>query len=226
MESMNKEVSMNHEKIAELVDREPTPQERVFLEAHPYWARELEAMRLQTEDLSALPILMPPRGDWEHLEGRLRSEGLISEANGRWIRVPALGHPMMRVAAAFLLFLGGAFSGVAFARSAALPTFAAFDVAEVSSLNEAAGLVERAEQQYVSSLHRYRQLAEREGRSADVGLDPNRRAEALGLLVEASRNALRSAPYDPFINGMLVNTLAEQQAVVQQANRKRDDNWF
>ncbi len=219
--------SMNHETIAELVERAPTAAERAFLDAHPYWAAELEAMRRQTEDLSALPRMMPPRGDWEHLEGRLRAEGLISDAKGRWIRVPALGSGMGRIAAGVLLFLAGGLSGTAVARATApVGPAAAFDVASVSSLDEAAGLVERTEQQYVSSLHRYRQLAERDGRTPGASVDPRQKAEALEMLVQASRNALRSAPYDPFINGMLVNTLAEQEAIVRQVDRKRDDNWF
>jgi len=219
--------SVNHEKLAEMVDRDLTPAEQSFLDQNPYWADELEAMREQTDGLAALPRMMPPRGDWEHLEARLRAEGLVSDARERWIRVPALRGGLSRAAAAILLFLAGGVSGTTLARTAGPGTVVgALDVAAVSTLDEAAGLVERTEQQYVSSLHRYRQLAEREGRTPGASVDPRRKAEALELLVQASRNALRSAPYDPFINGMLVNALAEQEAIVRQVDRSRDDNWF
>ncbi|MEZ4417499.1 MAG: hypothetical protein R3E10_17225 [Gemmatimonadota bacterium] len=218
---------LTHEWIAELVDREPTTQERELLDANPFWAAELEAMRAQTRDLAGLPRMVPPRGDWEHLEARLLSEGLITPAGAGWIRVPTFGTAWTRLAAAVVLFLGGSLTGATLARSGpASGPPRAFDVAGVASLDEAADLVERTEQQYVSSLHRYRQLAERAGRDPGASLDPSRRAEALDLLVQASRNALRTAPYDPFINGILVNALAEQQAVVRQTGRGTDDNWF
>lgn len=220
---------VNLEWIAELVDREPTAEERALLAAHPEWAAELETLKAQTRDLAALPRMMPPAGDWEHLEARLLSEGLITSPHARWIRVPSLASGWTRLAAALVLFLGGGVAGSGVTRAtlaANAPSGTPIDVASVASLDEAAELVERTEQQYVSSLHRYRQLAERTGRDPGASLDPARRAEALDVLVQASRSALRSAPYDPFINGILVNALAERQAVVSQAGRGRDDNWY
>ena len=55
-------------------------------------------------------------------------------------------------------------------------------------------------------------------------MDPGERAAALDLLVQASENALRRAPDDPFINLFLVSTLAERRATSGAASS--EDNWF
>ena len=95
------------ENLARLVDEAPTPGERDHLDACKACTAELAALREQTQELGALPELLPPMGDWRVLEARLRSEGLIEDA-GLFRRLGlAQTPPWMKAAAAVLLFLGG-----------------------------------------------------------------------------------------------------------------------
>ena len=87
------------EWLAELVDRDPTTDEQTQLDANPHWRDELEALRRQSEALGNLPRMQPPRGDWQMLEARLTSEGLIRHQKNKWLSLP-LSSGWTRVAAA------------------------------------------------------------------------------------------------------------------------------
>ena len=210
---------MNLEWLAELADREPTAEEQAILDEHPEWAAELDALRAQTEALGELPSLRPPRGDWAALEARLMSEGLIHTRKNTWLSLPQAAG-WTKVAAALVLFLAGTATGSAF--SGAAPAGPVLPGA-ATSLAEAERAVEVNEQRYLNSLVRYRELSQTE---RDLGSLPHTRdrAEALDLLVQASENALRRAPDDPFINLFLVSTLAEQRASARAT--RGQDNWF
>jgi len=120
------------ESLARLLDEAPTPAEARHLESCPACLGELEAVREQTEGLSLLPDVRPPRDLWDRLERRLESEGLMvatgrrgpggrdpgpngGRAGGsapprRW------SHAWLQAAAAVVLLLGGA--GLGFGMSA------------------------------------------------------------------------------------------------------------
>jgi hypothetical protein len=215
---------LTYEWLAELVDREPTSEEQARLDAEPELVEALDALRAQTEALGQLPRMMPPRGDWEELEARLMSEGLIRRSRPSWIPGATLASGWTKAAAAAAIFVVGAATGSALTGPAAQVGGAGLDpqLSAVTSVSEAAQFVERAEQQYINSLLRYRQLAGTGGQNRV--LNDRSRAQALDMLVQASQSALRAAPHDPFINGILVNALAEQQAVTRAASD--DDNWF
>ena len=207
------------ETLARLVDDEPQPTERAHLEACEACARELAALRDQTEALSTLPEIMPPLGDWEVIEARLRSEGLVKEPTALsklgLARTPA----WMPAAAAIVLFLGGAVmgAGVTARRGGEVATAA-------GSLEEAAGAVRDAEDRYVQAVSNYRALLASDGID-DAGVDPYTRYAALEHLVSVSQAAVRAAPGDPFLNGFLASALAERDAVARQVSLTSDD-WF
>ena len=218
------------EALARLVDEAPRPEEAEHLAGCLTCRGELEAMRAQTHALASLPEIRPPLGDWEVLEARLRSDGLIQD-EGFLTRIGlAQTPPWMRAAAAAALFLGGTLVGAgATARQAAGPgaqpagsTVALF--AEASNLDDAAAAVRVAEEQYVTALTRYRQLLAQDGGDVDTG-DPRSRFAALEYLVAASQAAVRQAPADPFLNGLLASTLAEREATLRKIS-SRQDNWF
>lgn len=224
---------LNREILARLVDGAASPAEAQHLEACETCAAELDALRDQTEALGTLPELMPPVGDWEVLEARLRSEGLV-ETPGLF-RTLGLAHTpgWMRAAAAVLLFLGGTGTGVLLANgpatlergSPALGSDVAF-FAGAETVEDAASAVRVAERQYVSALARYRELMMSEG-GAEPGVDPLSRYAALEHLWAASQAAVRQAPGDPYLNGLLASVLGEREATARlvSANAGRD-NWF
>lgn len=218
------------ESLARLVDEPPRAEEAEHLTACVRCASELEALRAQTHALAALPEIRPPLGDWEVLEARLRSEGLVQDT-GVLSRLTLAQTPAwMRAAAALALFLGGSLMGANLtARQGGDASLAdaATDVtrfASAATLEDAAGQVQLAEQQYVLALTRYRQLLEEDGGDVGAG-DPRSRFAALEYLVAASQAAVRQAPADPFLNGLLASTLAEREATLRRIST-RQDNWF
>lgn len=216
---------VNQEWLAELVDREPTAEERALLEEHPEWQRDLDAYREMTEALGRMDRMRPPRGHWDVLEARLASEGLIKPRRNTLLSLP-LSAGWTRAAAAAALFLGGAFTGSSLTPAAGAPGLpggsSLADVAAISDVEEAEQAVQAAESQYLNSLMRYSQL--RQASDEPFQPDLSERSEALDMLVQASQNALRRAPDDPFINMYLVNTLAERSRVQRAA--RSGDNWF
>ncbi len=220
MEGMMDEATM--EWLAELVDRTATVEEQARLDASPELAEELVAMKRQSEALGSLPRMQPPRGDWPMLEARLMSEGLIRRRTNKWLSLP-LSSGWSRAAAAAALFIAGTATGLSMPGTggAAGAQAALVNPASINTVDQAAQVVEVAEQQYMNSLLRYQQL---QRASSDwAPLNQQSRTEALDMLVQASQSALRQAPDDPFINVFLLNTLAARRGVARQATQ---DNWF
>lgn len=216
---------LNAESLARLVDHPATPEEAGHLASCPLCVGELAAFREQTAALGALPEIVPPLGDWEVLEARLRSEGLVKDP-GLLDRLGlARTPPWMKAAAAVLLFLTGTALG---AGMSVRPDAGPLDGSEARfasqelSMDEAAAAVRAAEQNYVEALARYRFLLSQES-GEDASLDPSRYA-ALEYLLAASQAAVRQAPADPFLNGLLASTMAEREAMVRQISSQQ--TWF
>lgn len=216
------------EGLARLLDEPATADEAAHLAECEMCSDELAELREQTSALGRLPDVRPPLGDWEVLEARLVSEGLIRR------RAPLTGLAStpgwMRAAAAVALFVGGTGLGLALAGDgpgAAGPRGAssggdalAVPVASVSSVEEAAELVRVTERRYIDAIVQYGQLKQLRG-DPDVGVDPERRFVALEYLLAAAQPAVEEAPADPFLNGLLASIMAEREAarseVVRQA---------
>ena len=220
---------LNRETLARLVDEAPGAEEAEHLAACHACASELGAIRAQTRALASLPDIRPPLGDWEVLEARLRSEGLVEHAGAFSHSGLARTPGWMRAAAAVAVFLGGTAMGAGLTSTEADGGPLALDsglasFASADNLDQATEAVEAAEQRYVAALTRYRQLLEADA-GGDIGGDPRSRYAALEYLVAASQAAVRQAPADPFLNGLLASTLAERETALQRIST-RTDNWF
>jgi hypothetical protein len=209
--------------LARLVDESPRPEETKHLAACAACSAELDALKAQTESLAALPEILPPLGDWEVLAAQLRSEGLVRDP-GLFQKLGLARTPTwMPAAAAVVLFLGGTAVGMGVSSREGDPGAMSTPMAAVSVEN-AAGAVRAAEQQYVSAVSRYREIMEQQGGAA-TGVDPVSRYAALEHLVSVSQAAVRQAPGDPFLNGFLASALAERDAAARQVSAGQD-NWF
>lgn len=217
------------EVLARLIDEAARPEEEEHLAACAHCAAELEGLARLREELGSLPDMVPPMGDWDVLEARMRSEGLIRDPGliGRLglARTPG----WMRAAAAVLVFLTGTAVGAGLVGRGPGLTGAgpggagAARFAQATTLDEAAVAVRVAEESYIQALSRYRQLQAEQGIESES--DPATRFAALEYLVAASQAAVRQAPADPFLNGLLASTLAEREAVLRRISSSRD-NWF
>ena len=224
---------LNPETLARLVDEVPDAEERAHLKRCPECAEELEWIRSTSEALGQLPDVRPPRGDWAVLEARLVSEGLVRGERG-WGAALARTPGWMRAAAAVVLFLSGAGVGLAVdapgapLRSAGGEVGMNVDFASVepATVDEAAEAMRRAERVFVDALLRYRQMVDAE--SGDPGIvDPQRRYAALEYFLAAGEAAVREAPTDPFMNGLLASVRAERQAARDAALRQASQqDWY
>jgi hypothetical protein len=221
---------LSPETLARLVDEAPTAEERDHLDRCADCAEEFEWVRDTSEALGRLPDVRPPRGDWAVLEARLVSEGLVRSERG-WATALARTPGWMRGAAAVVLFLSGA--GVGFAVDAPSARSAgatsgdgpfAFASVEPTTVDEAAEAMQMAERVFVDALLRYRQMVDAE--SGDPGaVDPQRRYAALEYFLAAGEAAVREAPADPFMNGLLASVRAERQAARNEVLRQAQD-WY
>ena len=226
------------ETLARLLDEKPGPEERDHLESCSECAAELRALQEQTEALSALPALRPPPGDWDELEDRLAGEGLIRRADRGtgpgWtpFGMPAPG--WLQAAAALVLFLGGTGVGLMASEmtgsSAGVPDAGnppvVAEARPAGSVDEAAEALRAAEERYVDAVVQYRQLLNPSGDDGDNAADPAIRYAALETLMAASQAAVREAPSDPFLNGVLASTMAEREAVLQTISASNEETWF
>lgn len=215
------------ESLSRCVDERPDDEAAAHLHTCGACREELEALREQTAALRSLPDLRPPVEDWDVLEARLISEGLVRRP-GRISAKLAVTPRWMRAAAAVLLFVSGAAVGAGAAGTRLTPADAqallAARVAAAQTSDEAAQWVRTAEQGFVDALLRHSQLVELEGGGATYS-DPAARYAALDYLVTAGQQAVRQAPADPFLNGFLASAMAERQAVLRRIS-SGPDNWY
>lgn len=222
---------LSRETLARLVDEAPGPEEAEHLATCLACTSELDALRAQTQALASLPEIRPPLGDWEVLEDRLRAEGLVRHYGLLQRMTLAQTPPWMRIAAATALFVGGSTLGAGLAwnqpaavQTAEAPADGAAQFTSARDVDGAAAAVRIAEANYISALTRYRQLLDEQGGSDVIG-DPSSRFAALEYLVAAGQAAVRQAPADPFINGLLASTMAEREAALRRISTSQD-NWF
>ncbi len=218
---------LTQDTLARLVDERPNPDERDHIKTCRRCAEALRAFRLQSEALGGLPALRPPPGDWESLEARLVSEGLVRTTETFRRFGFAAAPAWMQAAAAIVVFLGGTGFGLTLTNAATSDETSesmSLPVSQVSSAEEAVRAVELAERAYMQSLARYRQWTG--GSDGPRAADPLSLLTALEGLLAASQEAVRLAPADPVFNGFLVNVLAERQEVLRQISTSGDDVWF
>ena len=218
---------LTREDLARIVSEEPSRPEWEHLESCPLCQSELMALKEQTDAIGALPDLRPPAGDWEALEARLTSEGLV-RTSGLALRTSRFRTSgWFQAAAALVLFLGGTALGSRGAaeqggepvavrpvgsESALIP--ASVQVPTATTLDEALRIRNLAERQYRDALVQYRQLYEAQGQPSYDG-DPTSRLVALQAMIAGAQAGVRQAPADPFINGVLASALAERDVLLQ-----------
>jgi hypothetical protein len=219
------------ETLSRLVDDSPTAEEAAHLERCGRCAGELGALRAQTTALGALPDVRPPRGDWDGLEARLVAEGLVHARIRNLDERVVSATPWLRRAAALALFLGGAAAGAGVMTriepmmSRGTEATTAAEVTATTDPGTALAQMQDAQQAYLGALAHYRQLmSAREG--GEVLGDPERRYAALEQVVQAGQAAVNQAPFDPFLNGLLVSALAERAAHRQVSSSTGQDGWF
>jgi hypothetical protein len=215
---------LSSEKLAYLVDERPSPSERAHLRSCTRCSEELNELRIQYDNLLELAALRPSPGNWESLETRLVSEGLIRNKQERFRRFGITALPIwLQATAAILLFLGGTSFGLNIGRNGTSDSLSLDKIiastSEIETADEAARAVVLAEQAYMQALLHFRQFPVKDDENQMD--DPLNRVEALEGLLVASQEALRLAPTDPLFNGLLINVLSERQEMLKQISENR-----
>jgi hypothetical protein len=220
---------LTREQLARMVSEEASPGEREHLESCALCQAELVALREQTEAIGSLPDLRPPAGDWEALEARLVSEGLVRSSGLALHAFRFRTSGWFQAAAALVLFLGGtALGSRAMAGSdgdilaeGPPPAFqlvqAGGPAQPASTLEEATEYLQLTERLYFDAMVQWRQISEAQRDPSSIG-DPAARLAALQGIVAAGQAAVQKAPADPFMNGVLVTALAEREAILRNAS--------
>ena len=170
----------------------------------------------------------PPLNDWRTIAARAREEGLIRESASRgW----ASGQPWMRAAAAVLLLVGGIAIGratiglpsatgssTAVNGSARQSTAPATGDASFASVEDATATLDRAADEYKRA-SRFLAANNTSTSNKDSSAIYAARLAALDQVVNATENALQTAPHDPVINQYYLATMGAQVATQQMVAR-------
>jgi hypothetical protein len=127
------------EELARLVDEAPEPAEAEHLRDCLVCRRERDAMRAQTAALAELADPEPRPGAWRALEAALAEEGLMRPAPARAFRS---SQPLLRIAAALLLFATGAAAGLSLLRPGTTDRVAQAPVQPSRSTGRVLGVVQ------------------------------------------------------------------------------------
>lgn len=218
------------ERLAALVDEQPTADEHSHLFICADCARELDAHRLlhamagTERDLMGLPLTR-----WENLSKQLRAEGLIVSGGTGSEATPSRPAPhwVLRIAAALLLVAGGAMLGRFSAGASPLPgdessqtasqvvpgdSFPTF--ASVDNANRWKNFYRDGYQRAVSFLAQN----DSAGRRAETPAVMRTRLSALDRVSRITREALNAAPNDPVINDFYLNAFGQREATLRELN--------
>jgi len=222
---------LNREEIAALLDEpEATGADRDHLDECEDCRLEYEQMIRTRMALSALPDLDPPVGEWEEIRRRLGSD--VAPIGGKTPGPSSTWFRPMWAAAVVALFAAGL--GVGRQLSPAgnagpnemagrvgsdpLPT----ELVDATDPRSAVRDTDDPTEAYLRTVAQIQELR-REGPSGEAVLeDPSLAAERLmrlDALIEASREALRTAPTDPVLNNLLFDVVDERQSLAGQMNQ-------
>lgn len=228
------------ERLAALADERPNADEHAHLSRCAECAREVEAhqslLSLAGSERDSLGI---PLTRWSALSERLREEGLISteergSVTAEWAS-PIKRHystrALLRVAAALMLVASGALIGRASTGAAILPGGLAGtaqpDVARgplfesaptaYASVDEARQAMDFYAGQYQSAVS-YLAANDSSGGSSETPAVMRTRLSALDRVQRTMGEALKTAPYDPIINGFYLSSFGQREATLRQLN--------
>lgn len=204
---------LSRERIAALIDEpEARGSERDHLDRCEECTVEFEQMVRTRMALSALADLAPPDDQWKKIEARL-TDG-VTPIGPRTRPANASGFRPLWAAAVVALFAAGLGVG----RQLSQPGPAVVEPVA----NGVPGGPDESADAYLRSVAQLQAL-KNEGPSPEaIREDPSLAAERLmrlDALIEASQEALRTAPADPVLNDFLFDVVDERHTVAGQMNR-------
>jgi hypothetical protein len=207
---------LSRERIAALLDGpDEVGPDREHLEACEACTHEYEQMVRVRMALSAMPELEPPADEWNRVRERL---GLDAAPTGPRYSLPALFTVRPLWAAAVIgLFAAGLVVG-----RQLVSTEPPLNTAVLDSPAADAGGSTDATEAYLRTVAEIERLRSEDASIAGAWSDPSAATERLmklDALIEASREALRTAPTDPALNDFLFDVVDERASLAGRLNR-------
>lgn len=202
---------LSREQIAALLDEpEATGVDREHLDDCSECSLEYEQMIRTRMALSALPDLEPPVDEWERIRARLGDD--VSPIGRRIVAPNSIRFRPLWAAAVVALFAAGLGVGRQLSPAGVAGPDTTASRSDTNDPTEA----------YLRTVAQIQELRG-EGPSGEAVLDdPSLAAERLmrlDALIEASQEALRTAPTDPVLNNFLFDVVDERQSLAGQMNR-------
>ena len=216
---------LSAERLAALIDEQPTPAELAHVSGCAACSRERGAYEALSEMAKGPITLGEPLSSWSRLAPRLKHDGVIDTGRG-FGRMSAMSSGWIQAAAAVLLMIGSAAVGrisaaVPFARSSAPPSdsVAINDVAVPTFQNvaEAQSLAARSQSIYQASMA-YLAAHDTASLTTSTPAAIKTRLATLDRVSQIVGAALEDAPYDSVINTMYLNAQGQRSASMRQLN--------
>jgi hypothetical protein len=209
---------LSRERIAALLDGpDEVGPDREHMEACEACTHEYEQMVRVRMALSAMPELEPPADEWNRVRERL---GLDATPTGQRYSLPALFSVRPLWAAAVIaLFAAGLVVG---RQLVSTGTELPLNTAVLDSPAADTGGSTETTEAYLRTVAEIERLRSEAASIPGAWSDPSAATERLmklDALIEASREALRTAPTDPTLNDFLFDVVDERASLAGKLNR-------
>jgi hypothetical protein len=229
---------LSFERLAALVDEQPTADEHLHLSHCAECARELDVHRsLLVKAAAERESMGLPLTRWETLSRRLRAEGLITSppVSRAASNISHRFSPraLLQIAATLLLVASGAVLGRVSAGASVVPGgLTGGDARQTARVGRASGdslpttfaSVEEARRWKSSYEDAYQKTVsflaanDSAGRAVETPAVMRARLSALDRVQRTMGEALKDAPYDPVINNYYLNSFGEREATLRMLN--------
>jgi hypothetical protein len=209
---------LSPERLAALLDEQPTPAELSHLAACRACSRERGAYEALSEMSKSGPIIGQPLTSWDKLAPDLVRDGIIDRGHG-FGRRARFSRGWLQAAAAVMLMIGGAALGRLTAPEADASTVAAVleAPATFASIEEAQAMAAKSQSVYQASMAF---IAGQDAASMSLATPAaiKTRLAALDQVTQIAGAALEEAPYDSVINTIYLNAQGQREASMRMLN--------
>ena len=208
---------LSPERLAALIDEQPTPGELAHLASCRACSRERGAYEALAAMSKTGPAIGQPLTTWDRLAPVLRKDGVI-EMDIAAARRADWSRRWLQAAAAVLLVVGGVAAGRMTAPQAASP------IADLPATNVQFASIEEAEQAAARSRTIYQAsmayLAGQDTATLSLATPAviKTRLAALEQVTQIVGAALEDAPYDPVVNTLYLNAQGHREASMRMLN--------
>jgi hypothetical protein len=216
---------LSAERLAALVDEQPTPGELAHLAGCPACTHERGAYEALSHMARNAVTLGQPLSSWSKIAPRLKHDGVIDTGHG-FGRRAIVSRGWLQAAAAVLLLIGGVAAGRFSARSSAGQAaggavdplaIAAEPAPAFRTVAEAQAFAARSQNIYQASMA-FIAAHDSTGIATSTPASIRTRLATIDRVSQIVGAALEDAPYDSVINTMYLNAQGQREASMRQLN--------